>query len=77
MLNKESELCTFCNETKESLVHIFCECVHSKNVWLCIKNLLQGCGYGIQLFSTKDNSFHNNTLQHILLIVEHSRFGSK
>ena len=31
---KEVELCTFCAETKESLVHIFEECNHVLNVLL-------------------------------------------
>ncbi len=72
---KESELCTFCNETKESLVHIFCECLHSKNVWLYVKNLFQGCGFDMQVLSIKDIIFgvqdYNNTIQHIILIVKY------
>ena len=31
---KETNLCTFCNETKESILHLFWECNYSKNVWL-------------------------------------------
>lgn len=29
----ETELCTFCFETKESLVHLFCERSYSRSVW--------------------------------------------
>ena len=27
---KETELCTFCKETKKSLLHLFWECIYSK-----------------------------------------------
>jgi hypothetical protein len=30
---KETELCTFCTETKESLLHLFWECTYSKHFW--------------------------------------------
>ena len=29
---KETELCTFCTETKESLFNLFCERAYSKNI---------------------------------------------
>ena len=29
---KETELCTFCSETKESLLHLFWECTYRKNL---------------------------------------------
>ena len=50
---KETELCTFCTETKESLVHIFGECNYVWNFWLAIGNFLKICGVGLP-FNAKD-----------------------
>ena len=50
---KETELCTFCTETKESLVHIFWECNYVRNFWLSIGNFLIICGLGLP-FNAKD-----------------------
>lgn len=52
-LRKLSELCTFCTETKECLVHIFGECNHVQNSWLAIGNFLTICGV-ISPFHAKD-----------------------
>ena len=50
---KETELCTFCNSARETILHLFCECVHSKNLWNYILNLLYiHCNVYIQLYST-------------------------
>ena len=48
---KETELCTFCTETKENLVHIFWECNYVRNFWLAIGNFLKICGVSL---------FHNS-----------------
>ena len=50
---KETELCTFCTETKESLVHIFWECNYVRNFWLSIGNFLKICGLSLP-FNAKD-----------------------
>ena len=50
---KETELCTFCTETKESLVHIFWECNYVRNFWLAIGNFLKICGVSLP-FNAKD-----------------------
>jgi hypothetical protein len=50
---KETELCTFCTETKESLVHIFWECNYVWNFWLSIGNFLKICGLSLP-FNAKD-----------------------
>ena len=33
---KETELCTFCTETKESLLHLFWECTYTKINWFSL-----------------------------------------
>jgi hypothetical protein len=38
---------TFCTETKESIVHIFGECNHVRNIWLAIVNFLKICGVSL------------------------------
>jgi hypothetical protein len=50
---KETELCTFCTETKESLVHIFWECNYVRNFWLSVGNFLKICGLSLP-FNAKD-----------------------
>ena len=44
---KETELCTFCMETKENLLHLFWNCNLIPNVWFVVKNCLMI--YGITL----------------------------
>ena len=38
---KETHLCSFCNETKETLLHLFWDCFHVKNLWFEISELFQ------------------------------------
>jgi hypothetical protein len=42
-VKRNTELCTFCTETKESLVHIFWEYNHVRKFWLVIVNILKKC----------------------------------
>ena len=37
----ETELCSFCNNTKETILHLFFECMYSKNILLSFVSLLQ------------------------------------
>ena len=37
----ETELCSFCNNTKETILHLFFECMFSKNILLSFVSLLQ------------------------------------
>jgi len=50
---KETELCTLCTKTKESLVYIFGECNYVQNFLLVIGHFLKICGV-ILPFNTKD-----------------------
>jgi hypothetical protein len=47
---KETELCTFCTETKESLLHLFWECtyIYSKRNWFSLVNVFKNCGFNMQ-----------------------------
>ena len=38
---KETHLCSFCNETKETILHLFWDCCVVKNLWLEISELFQ------------------------------------
>jgi hypothetical protein len=41
----ETELCAFCGETGETILHLFCDCNIVNNIWLKIYEQLQiGCG---------------------------------
>ena len=40
---KETELCTFCMETKENLLHLFWNCNLVKQFWFAVKSLLMIC----------------------------------
>ena len=46
----ETELCTFCTETKESLLHLFWECtyIYSKRNWFSLVNVFKNCGFNMQ-----------------------------
>jgi hypothetical protein len=43
-----TELCTFCTETKESLLHLFWECTYSKKKWFSLVNVFKNCGLNMQ-----------------------------
>ena len=45
---KETELCTFCTGTKESLLHLFWECTYTNNFWFSLVNILESCGLNMQ-----------------------------
>ena len=50
----ETELCAFCGETRETLLHLFCDCNIVKNIWLKIYEQLQiRCG-GLAGLSGRD-----------------------
>ena len=34
----EHELCTFCNDGRETIIHLFWECTHSQTIWTCLIN---------------------------------------
>ena len=34
----EHELCTFCNDGRETIIHLFWECTHSQTIWICLIN---------------------------------------
>jgi hypothetical protein len=50
----ETELCAFCWETRETILHLFCDCNIVKNIWLKIYEQLQiRCG-GLSGLSRRD-----------------------
>ena len=74
---KETELCTFCTETKESIVHIFWECNYVRNFWLAIGNFLKICGASLPL-NAKDiilclteHSSAQGTINNVLIILKY------
>ena len=36
---KEMNLCTFCSQYTETIVHLFCDCIHVRPLWSYIENL--------------------------------------
>ena len=74
---KETELCTFCTETKKNLVHIFWECNYVWNFWLAIGNFLKICGVSLP-FNAKDiilglteHSSAQGTINNVLIILKY------
>jgi hypothetical protein len=74
---KETELCTFCTETKESLVHIFWKCNYVRNFWLSISNFLKICCLSLP-FNAKDiilglteHSSAQGTINNVLIILKY------
>jgi hypothetical protein len=46
----ETELCSYCFETKESLIHLFYECRFVRSLWLQFtENLRSKCGININI----------------------------
>jgi hypothetical protein len=74
---KETELCTFCTETKESIVHIFWECNYVRNFWLAIGNFLKICGVGLPfnakdiIFGLTEHSSAQGALNNLLIILKY------
>jgi len=70
-----SNLCTFCENTEESLEHLFVSCKHTRFYWIKIKNWLNSLGYNVASFSEIDILFgqwdneSNNSITIIFLIL--------
>jgi len=71
---KETELCTFCMETKENLLNLFWNCNLFQNFWFAVKNFLMICGIALPLTAREitlgiSESFieNHNTVNNILL----------
>jgi hypothetical protein len=68
---------TFCTESKESIVHIFGEWNHVRNIWLAIVNFLKICGVSLP-FNAKDiilglteHSSAQGTINNVLIILKY------
>ena len=44
----EIEICTFCTETKESLLHLLWKCTYTNKFWFSLVNILDNCGLNMQ-----------------------------
>jgi hypothetical protein len=51
----ETELCTFCTETKESLLHLFLECIYSKEFWFSLVNVFENCVFNMQYINVPNS----------------------
>ena len=75
---KETELCTFCTETKLSLLHLFWECIYSKNFWFLFVNVLKSCGLSMQYINAPNVILRitnpldpDNTNNQVILILKY------
>ena len=75
---KETELCTFYTETKESLLHLFWECTYSKNVWFSLVNVFEKCCLNMQyinapniILGIMDPLDPDNTKNQVILILKY------
>ena len=79
-----SELCTFCNERKETLLHLFVTCSRAVTIWRNLElNLRQKCNLNIT-FSRNDivlglleNNPTNNSLNLLILLVKRYLYVTK
>ena len=74
---KETELCTFCMETKENFLHLFWNCNLVQHFWFAVKNFLMICGIALPLNAREINLGiseryieNQNTINNILLILK-------
>ena len=75
---KETELCTFCTETKESLLNLFWECTYCKNVWFSLVNVLENGGLNLQYINAPNiilgivnPLYQDNTTNQVILILKY------
>ena len=75
---KETELCTFCTETKESLLHLIWKCTYSKNFWFSLVNIFENCGLNMQYINASNiilgimNPLDpDNTKNQVILILKY------
>ena len=55
---KETELCTFCMEAEEILLHLFWNYNLVQHFCLAVKNVLMICGYYFSIKCKGDNSLN-------------------
>jgi hypothetical protein len=72
---KDSPLCTFCTDSPETFVHIFCECRKVKPIWETIQNLVNDnlhSDYNFNnfdiMFGISDDSFLPSFMLQILYL---------
>ena len=75
---KETELCTFCTDTEESLLHRFWECTYTKHFWFSVLNILEHCGLNMQyinapyiILGITNPLDPYNTINHVILILKY------
>ena len=68
---KETELFTFCTETKESLLNLFWEWTYSKYVWFSLVNVLENCAVNLQYINAPNIILGiMNPLDQITLLIK-------
>jgi hypothetical protein len=74
---KETELCTFCTETKESLLHLLWECTYNNTIWFSLVNVFENCGLNMQyinapniILGIMDPLDPDNTKNQVILIFQ-------
>ena len=81
---KETEICTFCTETKDNLLHLFWECTYSKIVWFSLVNVLENCAVNLQylyapniILGIMNPLDQDNTINHVILILKYCLYKSR
>ena len=71
----DSQMCNFCNTTKQTVVHMLCECEITRTIWIKFEEFVRRCLIGITkdeiTMSTKNiiiNCIHNDP-QHIVNLL--------
>ena len=80
----ESDACTYCKETKESIIHLFCECPIIKKVWEDLKTFLETrfCANEIDLSASaiiknRIVKVKSHVLNFVCLIVKQFIYGQR
>ena len=74
-------LCTFCNNNKETIMHIFCSCIHTNEIWSRLELWLSRNNVQIKI-SNQNKLFgfygkNNGALNCIMIIVRKEIFAAK
>ena len=78
----ESELCSFCHTQCETLIHFFCECNFSSNIWSELEKLIFA-KTGFKIKFTKENILfgfkgsNNNAFNCLSIVVKRTLYNNK
>ena len=66
---REDNLCSFCQNSKETIQHIFVNCKHTKALWMSVNKTIENRGKNCNLLENASSLIFNNFKQPLVNIV--------